>query len=230
MKRGQFKVKDFPAREIPLWTNYLLSWLYKSIRYEPIKFVEVFPGAKTAEPERFIFFMSTKDPHSWASNFHIEKNGYCSDGLRFLTFEHHFMYLKAQVFQDEKIMTRILKASSPREAKKLGRQVSPYDEATWSVYRYRALYKVLISKFLSSPRLAKLLLKTGNRFIVEAADFYAKFGIGLGEFSSEVHRGCKIRATGEFDIALQAGWGKTYWIALMEVRSNLKQVTNSELK
>ena len=141
------------------------------------------------------------------------------------------MFLKAQIFKDKKIMARILKASSLREAKKLGRQVSPYDEATWSVYRYRALYKALICKFLASPRLAKLLLKTRDRFIVEAADFDAKFGIGLSEFSSEVHRGCKIRATGEFDVQPHNWLGENLLgIALMEVRSNLKQVTNSELK
>lgn len=199
--------------------------------YQPIKFVEVFPAAKIAEPDSFLFFMSTDDPHGWASNFHVEKNGYCSDGLQFLTSEHHLMFLKAQVFKDTKIMARILEAGTPREAKKLGRQVSPYDEDTWSVFRYRSLYKALMCKFLAAPRLAQLLLKTGDKFLVEAADFDSKFGIGLSEFSSEIHRGCKIRATGEFDVEPHNWLGENILgIALMEIRSNLKQVANGELK
>ena len=36
--------------------------LQKCKGYQPIKFVEVFPAAKIADPEKFIFFMSTKDP------------------------------------------------------------------------------------------------------------------------------------------------------------------------
>ena len=199
--------------------------LQKLKSHRPIKFVEVFPAAKTAKPEKFIFFMSTDGPHGWASNFHVEKNGYCSNGLQFLTSEHHLMFLKAEVFKDTKIMARILEAGTPREAKKLGRQVSPYDEQTWSVFRYRSLYKALECKFLASPRLAQLLLKTGDKFLVEAADFDSKFGIGLSEFSSEIHRGCKIRATGEFDVAPQDWLGENLLgIALMELRSNLKRI------
>ena len=65
------------------------------------------------------------------------------------------------------MMARILEALSPREAKKLGRQV-PHTMRLPGRFIGTALYKVLINKFLSSPRLTKLLLKTGNSFLVEA--------------------------------------------------------------
>ena len=142
--------------------------------------------------------------------------------LRFRTAEHDLMYRKAQLFGDEKCMAEILKAESPAEAKKIGRRVSPFDERTWRLFRYKALYKALLAKFQQSPRLAELLLKTEDRFIVEAADYDLIFGIGIREYSSDSGRGCKLK-TEYFDIAPKYWDGENLLgIALMEVRSKLK--------
>ena len=201
----------------------------RSTGYSSIRFVDIFQETKIANPEKFVFFVSRKDPHGWASNWHQEGSGYLAEdlGLRFLTSEHHLMWCKAKIFGDEEIMAQILEAPNPAEAKKLGRQVSAFNENKWQVYRYRVLYHVLINKFSKSAKLAKLLIDTGDCFIVEAADYDTKFSIGLAEFSSEFNRGCKFRANGQFDVFPKHWMGENLLgIALMEVRSALKSRLN----
>jgi len=54
------------------------------------------------------------------------------------------------------------------------------------------------------------------------------FGIGLSEFSSSGIRGCKLQ-NGEFDILPEEWVGQNLLgIALMEVRFNLRNYTESE--
>ena len=47
------------------------------------------------------------------------------------TAEHYMMAEKAGLFGDQAIRNRILAASTPAEAKKLGRQIQGFDEGTW---------------------------------------------------------------------------------------------------
>ena len=70
-------------------------------RYKSIKFIDVFPEAKSLARKIHILYVDER-PAWLGVKFSSRKNGYCSDGLRFLTSERHFMYLKAQVFQDKK--------------------------------------------------------------------------------------------------------------------------------
>ena len=68
-------------------------------------------------------------------------------------------------------------------------------------YIDNAMYQTLLNKFKGSKKLLKLLLSTGDKYIVEAADYDNKFGIRLSQFSSGESRGCKL-PNGEFDVAL----------------------------
>src|SRR4029079_6344978 len=57
----------------------------------------------------------------WPASFTI-------DGLRYPTAEHFMMAEKACLFGDEEARARILKAPSPSEAKRFGRDVRGFDE------------------------------------------------------------------------------------------------------
>ena len=96
-------------------------------------------------------------------------------------------------------MLKILLCETPKEAKGLGRKVFPFDESTWKTHRYRTLYQALSSKFGQFRRLAKLLLETGEKFIVESADYDNIFGISLSEYASPNKRDCKTE-TEKFDV------------------------------
>ena len=108
------------------------------------------------------------------------------------------MCRKAEVFGDKVNMLKIVEAQTPAQAKEIRRQVSPFDENVWKIERYNALYQTVLIKFQQSKDLLKLLLETGNRYVVEAADYDPIFGIGLSKFNSSKSRGCKLE-TGEFD-------------------------------
>ncbi|WP_273954282.1 NADAR family protein, partial [Escherichia coli] len=53
------------------------------------------------------------------------------DGITYATAEHWMMAGKARLFNDSKTLARILAAATPAEAKKLGRQVTNFDEQCW---------------------------------------------------------------------------------------------------
>ena len=107
----------------------------------------MFSGRKTATPEEFIFFVSKSDAYGYMSNWmdgigHVGRNG-----LFFPTAEHELMYRKAEIFNDKNSMLKITEALTPAEAKKIGRQVFAFNEKTWKMYRYDALYQTVLNKF-----------------------------------------------------------------------------------
>ena len=145
------------------------------------------------------------------------------DDLRFLTSEHHFVYLKAKVFSDKTVMAKVLSVRDPAEAKKLGRKISPFNEEIWARNCYKAMFLAVLTKFQKTPRLKKLLLETGDAYIAEAAGYDYRYGLGLWEFSSQFIRGCKTK-NGNFDV-LPENWegANLLGIALMEVRATSKR-------
>ena len=197
--------------------------LHRRNNYQAKKFVELFPETKNANPTDFVFFVSHKGKYGFLSNrFREPEGGHCGEGdIVFPTVEHQLMFEKASLFGDRSSMLAILKATTPAEVKKLGRKVVPFDEAVWNSQRYPILYRAILSKFQDSKELTELLLKTGNKFIVEAASYDKIFGIGLSEYPIDRSRGCKL-GNGNFDVP-PSEWldQNLLGITLMEVRSTL---------
>jgi ribA/ribD-fused uncharacterized protein len=63
------------------------------------------------------------------------------------TSEHIFMYLKALQFKDLETAKKIIEAESPKEAKKLGRQVKNFDDEIWEQHREGAMWIALTLKY-----------------------------------------------------------------------------------
>ncbi|WP_277963929.1 NADAR family protein [Pseudomonas sp. RIT-To-2] len=101
------------------------------------------------------------------------------DGIHYATAEHYMMAEKARLFGDSAIVDRILKASTPALAKKLGREVKGYDDARWLASRFDIVVAANLHKFDQNPALKMLLLNTGDRVLVEASPVDAIWGIGL---------------------------------------------------
>lgn len=89
-------------------------------------------------------------------------------GIVFNTTEHMFMWLKAIYFRDYITAKKILTAASPAAAKLLGRQVKNYDDVKWNEVRYTAMLYANLLKYTDNEYLAKFLLETGERILVEA--------------------------------------------------------------
>ncbi|WP_380285057.1 NADAR family protein [Kitasatospora purpeofusca] len=101
------------------------------------------------------------------------------DGVEYTTAEHWMMAGKARMFGDERTLARILAAPSPAEAKKLGRQVRNFDDATWTAGRFELVTEGNVAKFGGHQELRGYLLSTRQRVLVEASPLDRIWGIGL---------------------------------------------------
>jgi ribA/ribD-fused uncharacterized protein len=108
----------------------------------------------------------------WESNFVV-------DGITYRSAEHYMMAAKARLFGDEAMATRILAAVYPKEAKALGREITGFNEATWTKHRSEIVIQGNHHKFSQDSALRRFLVTTGDRVLVEASPNDSIWGIGL---------------------------------------------------
>ena len=139
----------------------------------------------------------------WLSSFEV-------DNVIYKTAEHWMMAKKAELFNDNEVLVKIIKANSPAEAKKLGRQVKNYDDKLWLANRYEIVKQGNYHKFSQNKDLKTFLINTKDRVLVEASPVDPIWGIGM--------------ATDHKDILNPEKWRglNLLGFALMEVRDELK--------
>lgn len=93
--------------------------------------------------------------------------------------EQAFMWEKANYFNDIQTANMILKTSNPRLAKKLGRNVTPFDPDKWNEVCYKYMLDVNIAKYSQNIESKNILLSTENKIIVEASPYDRIWGVGL---------------------------------------------------
>lgn len=101
-------------------------------------------------------------------------------GINWKSTEQAFMWIKAVEFKDYKTAQKIRDAKTPQEAKRLGRQVKPFDAEHWSKVSYRHMRQLVDIKFRTNPEFMKVLLSPvfeGKKF-VEASPYDKIWGIG----------------------------------------------------
>lgn len=103
----------------------------------------------------------------------------------FPSSEHLFMFLKALCMQDGASAVAIYNAATPAAAKKLGRQVAPYDDALWEACGPACMLQAVLAKARSCPPMRTALLATGDRVIAEASARDCKWGVGLSLSKAE---------------------------------------------
>jgi ribA/ribD-fused uncharacterized protein len=102
------------------------------------------------------------------------------DGVEYASAEHWMMAAKARLFDDPEALAQILAASTPAEAKKLGRLVRGFDEQIWAAQRFDLVVQGNVAKFGQDEALRGFLLSTDNRVLVEASPRDRLWGIGMG--------------------------------------------------
>ena len=102
-----------------------------------------------------IGFYGPNDPHWCFSNWYP-----CTfecDGITYSSMEQYMMHQKALIMCDDLTAQKILATDDPAEAKKLGKQVSPYIAPLWEE-----------------------LDATGEDLLIEAAPRDLVWGVGIG--------------------------------------------------
>ncbi len=101
------------------------------------------------------------------------------DGITWNCSEQYFMYRKATTFGDSETAQKILKTNNPSVAKKLGREVSNFDEKTWDIYKYHYMYKAVRAKFSQNEDLLNAMNQYQGKSFVEGSPVDKIWGVGL---------------------------------------------------
>jgi ribA/ribD-fused uncharacterized protein len=139
----------------------------------------------------------------WLSSFSV-------DGVEYKTAEHWMMAKKAELFNDNKILEKILVCKSPAEAKKWGREVKNYVDEIWLENRFEVVRLGNFYKFSQNDDLKDFLINTKERVLVEASPVDPIWGIGMATDHKDVNNPEKWRGL------------NLLGFALMEVREELK--------
>ena len=124
-----------------------------------------------------VFFWMDNGENGCFSNWYRRK--FVIDDFEYLHVEQYMMAQKAKTFHDSEHYTAILRATTPRECKNLGRQVTPFDSKTWDAVRYEVVKTANRAKYEQNPDLKKKLLDTGNAILAEASPKDKIWGIGM---------------------------------------------------
>lgn len=124
-----------------------------------------------------VFFWNEDCENGYLSNWYISP--FVVDGTTYQTTEQYFMVQKAVLFGDLKTRDQILRETSPKKCKALGRTVSTFDSEVWDAKRYDIMKDGNRAKFLQNPDLLAKLLSTGDALLAEASPFDGIWGIKL---------------------------------------------------
>lgn len=108
------------------------------------------------------------------------------DGVDYATAEHYMMACKAKLFNDEDSFEKILKATTPTQAKAFGRQVKNFQDSLWDAHCSEIVRTGNFAKFSQHKALGDFLLATGDRVLVEASPVDRIWGIGLAEDAENI--------------------------------------------
>lgn len=104
---------------------------------------------------------------------------FCLDNITFQTAEHWMMAKKALLFNDYISFEKICQSKTPENAKKLGKEVKGFNQEIWDSNKVDIVKLGNIHKFNQYPELAKFLINTADKVIVEASPSDLIWGIGL---------------------------------------------------
>ncbi|MGN0267278.1 MAG: NADAR family protein [Lachnospiraceae bacterium] len=126
---------------------------------------------------KIVCFHNPDEENGYLSNWYLSQ--FRSGGQVFSSMEQFMMYRKAVCFQDYKTAEKILNTDDVAKIKKLGRQVSNYNENYWNGIRQLVVCEGLIAKFTQNESLKKLLIQTADSVLAECAVRDRIWGIGL---------------------------------------------------
>lgn len=134
------------------------------------------PTVSTVTPS-YTFFWKDDEENGEFSNWYRRK--FVIDDFEYLHVEQYMMAQKAKLFHDSSRYTKILRATTPRECKSLGKQVTPFDGTTWNAVKFEVVKAGNRAKYLQNPDLMAKLLATGDSIMAEASPLDKVWGIAL---------------------------------------------------
>ena len=126
---------------------------------------------------KVVCFHNPNEENGYLSNWYLSK--FIVDDITYSSMEQYMMYQKAICFNDIEISEKILSTDDVSKIKRLGREISNYDENHWNGVRQIIVYEGLIAKFSQNKDLKNKLIETKDCFLAECAVKDKIWGIGL---------------------------------------------------
>ena len=142
------------------------------------------------------------------SNFHPCR--FTDDGINFTCVEQHYCYHKAKYAGNNRLARKVLLADHPADMKKLTNKIPGFNEQDWKEHSIPLMSRALSLKFKSSQVLAKTLLDTGEKTLVEANPHDKYYGAGRAMQDDELFQ--DPTAVGENKLG----------VLLMELRAQMR--------
>lgn len=98
-------------------------------------------------------------------------------GHNYKTSEHAFQGAKFDTKETRKIVHQIIQAPTARDAFDIAQANSNHIRPDWHQMKDQVMYDIVKAKF-SDKHLKKVLLKTGDRYLIEASPYDAYWGWG----------------------------------------------------
>ncbi len=135
---------------------------------------EAFDASQVITTDDFVFFWQPPGVFGqWTwSRFEVE-------GIVYTCAEQFMMAAKAALFINPDIQAQIMATESPREHKRLGRQIRNFDQRAWVAARVDIVVRGNMATFSQNPEMRAALLATGERTLAEASPLDRIWGIGL---------------------------------------------------
>lgn len=140
-----------------------------------------------------VYFYKVNEEYGCFSNF--SKYSFLLGGKLWITSEHYFQAQKFKGTQYEEI---IRNTNSPMEAARMGRDRALPLRSDWEEVKDNVMREAVHSKFAQNNKIKRILLETGDSYIVEKT-------------STDYYWGCGTEKTGKNMLG----------IILMEVREQL---------
>ena len=149
----------------------------------PTSLLEIQSRAQQGEQFEFLFFWGHQLPKDGSVGQSCLSQWYPApfqvDSIFYPTAEHWMMAEKARLFGDEGSLEAIISASTPKQAKALGRKVKHFDHAIWSTHGRDIVARGNTAKFEQNKPMREFLLTTVGKVIVESSPYDRIWGIGL---------------------------------------------------
>ena len=130
-------------------------------------------------------FFSPEEENGYLSNWYLCEFKY--GRYTYSSTEQFMMAQKALLFRDFEIFEKVLKTTSPKTLKRLGKQVKNYDDEIWSKVRHLMMHRGIRAKFQQNPDILEKLIDTDNAVLAECSPYDKIWGIGLAVDDARIH-------------------------------------------
>ena len=110
------------------------------------------------------------------------------DDELWISSEQFFMACKARCFDDHESYKEIRKATTPEQAKKLGRKVKGFDDKIWDKVKYEIMLAGVYAKFSQNEDLKEFILSPEfeGKYFVEGSPFDGVWGVKIDYRNSDI--------------------------------------------